>query len=97
MKFDGYSAQVGRNTLFMKTVRKYDTQYHILSTRRPNENPDEGYIIKIKKIRYRIMLKNKVPEILWYYGIVWISETGNLSASSSRYASRMTPLEYITG
>ena len=26
LTFDGYSAQVGRNTLFMKTVRKYDTQ-----------------------------------------------------------------------
>ena len=29
LTFDSYSAQVGRNTLFMKTVRKYDTQYHI--------------------------------------------------------------------
>ena len=43
------------------------------------------------------MLKNKVPEILWDYGLVWISETGNLSVSSSRYASGRTPLEYITG
>ena len=29
LNFDGYSAQVGRNTLFMKTVRNYYTQYHI--------------------------------------------------------------------
>ena len=43
------------------------------------------------------MLKNKVPERLWYYGLVWISETGNLSVSISRYASGRTPLEYITG
>ena len=41
LTFDVYSAQVGRNTLFMKTVRKYDTQYHISSPRRPNENPAE--------------------------------------------------------
>ena len=44
LTFDGYSAQVGQNTLFMKTVRKYDTQYHILSPRRTNEKPAEGYI-----------------------------------------------------
>ena len=43
------------------------------------------------------MFKNKVPERLWDYGIVWISKTGNLSVSSSRYASRRNPLEYITG
>ena len=43
------------------------------------------------------MLKNKVPEILWDYGLVWIIKTGNLSVSSSRYASGRTPLEYITG
>ena len=43
------------------------------------------------------MLKNKVPERLWDYGLVWISETGSLSVSSSRYASGMNPLEYITG
>ena len=43
------------------------------------------------------MLKNKVLEICWDYGLVWISKTGNLSVSSSRYASRRNPLEYITG
>ena len=42
------------------------------------------------------MLKNKVPKILWDYGLIWIRETGNLSVSSSRYASDRTPLEYIT-
>ena len=41
LTFDGYSAQVSWNTLFMKTVRKYDTQYHILSPCIPNENPAE--------------------------------------------------------
>ena len=43
------------------------------------------------------MLKNKVPERLLDYGLVWISKTGNLSVSSSRYSSGRTPLEYITG
>ena len=62
LTFDGYSAQVGRNTLFMKTVRNYDTQYHISSTRIPNEKNAEGAIRELKKIWYRIMIKKKVPE-----------------------------------
>ena len=43
------------------------------------------------------MLNKKVPERLWDYGLVWISQTGKLSVSDSRYASGITPLEYITG
>ena len=64
---------------------------------RTNENPDEGSIRELKKRWYHIIPKNKVPEILWDYGPAWISESGNLSVSSSRYASGRTPLEYITG
>ena len=41
--------------------------------------------------------QEKSPIRLWDYGLVWISKTGNLSVSSSRYASGGTPLEYITG
>ena len=97
LTFDVYSAQVGRNTLFMKTVRNYDTQYHISSPRITNEKPAEGSIREINKKLYCIMLKNKVPERLWVYGLVWISKTGDLSVSSSRCASKRNPLEYITG
>ena len=97
LTFDSYSAQVSWNTLFMKTVRKYDTQYHILSPCIPNENPAEWSIIELKKIWYCIMIKNKVPERLWDYGLLWISKNGNLSVSSSRYASGCTSFECITG
>ena len=43
------------------------------------------------------MHKNKVPELLWDYGLVWISRTGKLSVSSSRCVSGRKLLEYITG
>ena len=43
------------------------------------------------------MLKDKVPERLWDYGLVWISEIGILSVSSSRYSSGRNSLEYIIG
>ena len=38
---DGYSSQVGQNTLFMETFRKYDTQYHVSIPCRLNEDPVE--------------------------------------------------------
>ena len=43
------------------------------------------------------MLNNKAPKRLWNYGLIWTVEIGNLSVSSSRYASGRKPLEYITG
>ena len=43
------------------------------------------------------MTKKKVPVRLWDYGLVWIAKTANITANSSRYANRRTPLEIITG
>ena len=97
MTFDSYHSQSGRNTLLMKTFRRYDTQYHVSSPLRIYDNPAEGSIRELKKIRYHIMHKNKVPEQLWDYVMVCISDTVNLSLSISRYVSGKTPLEYITG
>ena len=43
------------------------------------------------------MYKKKVPEQLCDYGLVWISDTGNLYVSRSCYESGRRPLGYITG
>ena len=80
--FDGAISQIGKNTLFMNSIKKYDMTYHISSPRTPNKNPTEGAILEIKKKNYRIMLKNKVPKRLCYYVLICIFETGNLSVSS---------------
>ena len=95
--FDGAQAQVGPNTLFMKTLRKLFIKYHVSSPRRPNENPSEGGIRELKKRWYRIMIKKKVPRRLWDFGLVWVCETGNFIVSSSRYADGRTGIEIITG
>ena len=97
LTFDGAQAQVGRGTVFMQTIRKYDTKYHVSAPRRPNENPAEGSIRQLKMRWYRVMVKKKVPKRLWDYGMIWVTETGNLTVSSSRYANGRTPLECITG
>ena len=97
LTFDGAQAQVGKGTLFMKTVKQYDIKYHVSAPRRPNENPAEGSIRQLKMRWYRVMMKKKVPKRIWDYGMIWVTETGNLSVSSSRYANGRTPIEYITG
>ena len=42
-------SQIGKNTLFMKTINRHGMRYHVSSTRRANINPAEGAICEIKK------------------------------------------------
>ena len=72
------TAQIGKSTLFMKTINKYGTRYHVSIKIRPNDNPTEGAIHEIKKRWYRILPNNKIPDRLWDYGLIWIFETVNL-------------------
>ena len=97
LTFDAHASQVGKDSLFMKNVRKYNIKHHVSGVRRPNENPAEGGIREIKRRWYRIMNKKNVPKRLWDYGLVWTCETGNLCASSSRYANNRSAIEIITG
>ena len=97
LTFDGASAKAGRNTLFMKTIRELDIQYHMSGPRRPNENPAELSIREIKRRWYSVMVQKKVPRRLWDFGLVWICETNNLSVSSSKYSKGRTALEMLTG
>ena len=47
--FNGAQVQVGKKTLFQKTLNKHHIDYHVPSPRRPNENPAEGSIREIKR------------------------------------------------
>ena len=96
MAFGSYSLQYGKKQLFIKTVRNYYMQYHVSSPCRPNYNTEEESIIEMKKRWYHIMHKKKVLERLWDYGLAWISDTGNISASISRHASDRKTLICIT-
>ena len=92
LTFDGAMAQVGKGTLFMKSIKRFDIAHHVSSPRRPNENPAESTIRDIKKKWYRLKRCKKVPRRLWDFGLVWTCEIGNLTVSSSRYAGGRTRL-----
>ena len=97
LTFDGYSSQVGRETKFYKRLKHYGIDHHVSAPRRPNENPAEGCIRELKRRFYRVRYAKRVPKRLWDYLLLWISETGNLSVSSSKYANGRTSTEIITG
>ena len=96
LTFDGAMAQVGKNTKFMKTIKEYEIDYHVSAPRQPNENPSEGQIRELKRRWYRIMTKRNVPDRLWDFGLIWVCKTGNITASSSKYAGGRTSFELIT-
>ena len=97
LTFDGHRSQIGKHTLFQKTIRQYDITPHRSAPYRPNENPAEGAIREIKKAYYRIKEKTNIPDQLWDYALDYVVETAALTTNSSRYSKGRTPIEIITG
>jgi hypothetical protein len=94
---DGAQVQTGTHTTFMKIIRQYSFNYHISEPYRHNENPVEGNIRELKKRWYRIMVKRAVPKRLWDYGLVWATETGNMTVNGSVASKGQPPEQLITG
>ena len=44
LTFDGSKEQTKPGTEFMKTIRKYDVDYHVSKPERSNQNDAEGVI-----------------------------------------------------
>jgi hypothetical protein len=97
LTFDGAVEQVKPKTEFMKHVRNYGIDYHIIEPHRPQQNRAETVIREVKKRWFRQMVKRKVPKRLWDYGIVWACEIMSLTSNSSFYLDGRTPMEQITG
>ena len=73
LTFDGSKEQVKKGVTFMKTVKHYNIDYHIIEPDLHNQNPAEGVIREIRKKWYRTMVRKRVPKQLWDYGVVWCS------------------------
>ena len=75
----------------MRSINDYGNTYHVSALRRPNKNPSEADIREVKHRWYMIMHKKKVPPRLCYYGVVLVTDTGNLVSTSSKYSDGRTP------
>ena len=97
LTFDGAKVQVGRLTKFQQSLRRMRIAFKVSAPRRPDENPSESQIRRVKTRWYIVMVKKNVHVRLWDFCFNWICETGNRSVSSSKYAKGRTGIEHITG
>ena len=95
--FDGSREQNGKNTKFMKTIRKYGMDHHTIEPERHNQNPCEGVIRELRKKWFRIMVRKRVPRRFWDYGMRWVSETMQLTANKAGRMDTAIPLEVVSG
>ena len=94
---NGAAEQVGKRTEFQSTVQKHAIDLHVTEPHRHNQSKVEGVVQEIRKPWFRVMLKKKVPKQLWDYGIKWVCEVMQCTASTSGDLSGRTSLEQLTG
>jgi len=81
----------------MKQIRTHNIDYHICEPDLRNQNPVEGVIREVRRKWYRIMVRNRVPQKLWDYGMKWVTETSALTFSSAGSLDGGIPLTEVTG
>ena len=85
---DGAAEQVGKRAEIQSTVQKHAINLHVTEPHCHNQSKVEGVVWEIRKRWFRIMLKKKVPRQLWDYGIKWVREVMQSTASMSGDLSR---------
>ena len=97
LTFDGSKEQSMPGTEFMKQVRQHDINHHISEPDLHNQNPVEGCIRELRRKWYRIMIKKRIPQQLWDYGLRWISETSSLTHTTAGVLGGTIPLLDVSG
>ncbi|MEO6564809.1 MAG: hypothetical protein ABIO63_02135, partial [Casimicrobiaceae bacterium] len=97
LTLDGSKEQTGKNTGFMRQVRKNDINYHVIEPNRHNQNPAEGVIQEIRRKWLRTMVRKKVPRRFWDYGAKWTCEVMQRTHTRLNQLDSGVPLEAITG
>ena len=94
---DSSGEQTEKRTEFTATVRKHGIDLHLTEPDCHNQSKVEGVIWELRKRWFRVMLKQRVPNHLWDYGIRWVCENMQCTASNSGHLQGRTPLEQLTG
>jgi hypothetical protein len=97
LTFDGSKEQNGKNTEFMKQIRKNDIDYHTIEPERHNQNPAEGVIREIRRKWLRTMVRKRVPRKFWDYGARWTTEIMQRTYTRAGRLDASIPLEDVTG
>ena len=94
---DGSGEQMGKRTEFTATARKHGIDINLTEPDRHNQSKVEGVIRELRKRWFWVMLKQWVPNCLQDYGIRWVCEIMQCTASNSGRLHGRTPLEQLTG
>lgn len=94
---DGAGEQTGRNTTFMQQVRKHHIDIHLTEPEQYNQSRVEGVIRETRKKWFHVMTMKHVPKRLWDYGLCWVVEIMQHTASNAGSLKGRTGLEKVTG
>ena len=93
---DGAAEQMGRKTTFTQQVRKHHIDFNLTKPEQYNQSRVEGVIREIRKKWFRLMMKRSLPKRLWDYGLRWVVEIMQRTASSDGNLHDRTGLEKVT-
>ena len=93
----GAGEQTDKRSTFMEQVQKHHIDYHATEPEQYNQLRVEGVIREIRKKRFRKMTKKYVPKWLWDYGLRWVVEIMQRTASDTGTLHGRTGLEKVTG
>ena len=97
LRFDGSKEQTGRNTEFVKQIKKHNIDYMVSEPDMHNQSPAEGVVREVRRKWYRVMFKKRVPEMFWDYGMRWVCAIMNRTHVRSHRVDGGIPLQQVTG
>ena len=94
---DGSKEQSQPGTDFQRCIRKHGMKTKVSEPHRPNQNPAEGVIRELRKKWYRTMFRTNCPRRLWCFGLRYIAQIMQRTASNSGRLEGRTPFETLMG
>ena len=80
---DGAGEQTGKRSTFMEQVWKHHIDYHVTKPEQYNQSRVKGVFREIRNKWFRVMTKKYMPRRLWDYGLRWVVEIMQRTASDA--------------
>ena len=94
LTFDRAKEQVGENTEFQKTIKKYHIKQHQNEAETQKLNRAEDCVREIKRRWKQRIIRRRVPKRVWDFAMVWEAE---ILSRMCRHGNYYTGIERITG
>ena len=92
MTYDGAQEKIRRKTEFQILMRKYEIKGHVTEKKYPNQNSVEGCIQELRRRWYCTMFRTYCPISLWSYGIPYVANIMQITASFAEDLQVRTPV-----